>query len=69
MYNNSSWLRVSATCVEDNRIEVQQAMLNDETGPKGLYKAGDGKFATFKLSEIKATKFSFTSSPQEIKEK
>ena len=43
MYDNTSWLRVTATCVEDNRLEVQQSMLADPTGPKGLYKAGDGK--------------------------
>ena len=60
MYEGPTWLRISATLVEDNRIEVQQAILNDETGPKGLYQPGDGRFVTFKLTNIKARKFSFT---------
>ena len=66
MYDGISWLRVCAKCVEDNRFEVQKAMLNDETGPKGLYEAGDGRFVTFKLEDIVATKYSFTSAPEKI---
>ena len=60
MYEGPTWLRISATLVEDNRIEVQEAILNDETGPKGLYQPGDGRFVTFKLTNIKARKYSFT---------
>lgn len=63
-----SWLRLSASLEEDNRIEVQQAILDDETGPKGLYQPGDGRFVTFKLTNIKAIKSSFVSAPEEIKE-
>ena len=33
MYDGGTWLRVSATLIEDNRIEVQQAVLDDPTGP------------------------------------
>ena len=66
MADSVSWLRVSAKCVEDNRIEVQKAMLDDPTGPKGLYEAGDGKFVTFKLEDVVATKYSFTSAPEKI---
>ena len=64
--DGASWLRVEATLVEDNRIEVQKTMLDDPTGPKGLYEAGDGKFVTFKLTKTKATKYSFTAPPEEI---
>lgn len=66
MYPDFDWLRVTATLEEDNRKEVQQAMLADETGPKGIYEAGDGKFVTFKLTNIKATKYSFTKAPIKI---
>lgn len=67
MYDNgTSWLRVTAQCIEDNRKDVQQAMLNDPTGPKGLYQVGDGKFVTFKLTDITATKYSFTTPPEKI---
>ena len=67
MYDATSWLRVNATLVEDNDIKVQQAVLDDPTGPKGLYQPGDGKFATFKLTDIDAKKFSFFAAPEEIK--
>ena len=67
MYDGPEWLRVSAICEEDNRLDVQKAMLSDPTGPKGIYAAGDGKFATFKLKNIVATKYSFSAPPKEIK--
>ena len=66
MYDQVSWLRVSATLQEDDRIEVQKAILDDETGPKGLYQAGDGRLATFRLTNIDATKYSFVCQPQKI---
>ena len=68
MYDGGTWLRVSATLEEDNRLEAQQAVLDDPTGPSQLYKAGDGRFATFKLTNIKAFKFNFYAAPEEIKE-
>ena len=33
MYDGGTWLRVTATLIEDNRNEVQQAVLDDPTGP------------------------------------
>ena len=68
MYDGGTWLRVSATVEEDNRIEAEQAVLDDPTGPKQLYKAGDGNFVVFKLTNIKAFKYNFYSAPEEIKE-
>lgn len=65
--DGTSWLRVSATAEEDDRLEVQEAMLSDPTGPKGLYTAGDGRFVTLKLTDVKATKYSFFAPPEEIK--
>ena len=59
MYEGPTWLRIKATLEEDNRIEVQEAMLNDPTGPKGLYQPGDGRFVTFKLTNIRAKKCTF----------
>ena len=68
MYDGGTWLRVSATVVEDNRVEVQKAVLDDPTGPKQLYTAGDGRFVTYKLTEVKALKYNFYAAPEEIKE-
>lgn len=68
MYKGGEWLRVSGTLVEDNRIEIQEAMLKDPTGPSQIYKAGDGRFVTFKLENAEALKYNFYSAPEEIKE-
>ncbi len=68
MYEGGAWLRVTATVKEDDRVEVQQAMLEDPTGPKGLYKAGDGNFVTYRLTDVSATKYSFFAPPEEVKE-
>ena len=68
MYDGGTWLRVSATCIEDNRIKIQEEFLKDETAPSQLYKAGDGRFVTFKLTNVKALKFNFYAAPEEIKE-
>ena len=67
MYDATSWLRVAATLKEDGRIEVQEAILADPTGPKGLYTAGDGRLAVFKLTDVKAVKYGFFAPPEEIK--
>lgn len=67
MYDGGSWLRVSATLVEDDRIEAQEAVLNDPTGPSQLYTAGDNKFVVYRLTDVKAFKYNFYASPVEIK--
>lgn len=68
MYDGGTWLRVSAKAVIYNRVEVQQAMLNDPTGPSQLYKVNDGRFVCFRLDEMKAFKYNFYAAPEEIKE-
>lgn len=67
MYDGGSWLRVSATLVEDDRIEAQEAVLNDPTGPSQLYTAGDNKFVVYRLTDVKAFKYNFYAAPVEIK--
>lgn len=67
MYGDgTSWLRVTAVAEEDDRIEVQRAVLDDPTGPKQLYEAGDGRFVTYKLTNVTAKKYSFFAPPEEI---
>lgn len=67
MYDGGSWLRVSATLIEDDRIEAQDAVLNDPTGPSQLYTAGDNKFVVYRLTDVKAFKYNFYAAPVEIK--
>lgn len=68
MYDGGTWLRVKAECVEDNRISVQQAVLDDPTGPSALYKAGDGRFVTFRLENVRAERYNFYAAPEIIEE-
>ena len=68
MYDGGTWLRVSATLVEDGRVEAQEAILNDPTGPSQLYKPNDGRFVAYQLTNVKALKFNFYAAPEEIKE-
>ena len=67
MYDGGTWLRVSATLVEDDRVEAQEAILNDPTGPSQLYKPNDGRFVVYKLTNVKAFKYNFYAAPEEIK--
>lgn len=67
MSKDGEWIRVSATVVKDDRIEAQEAMLKDPTGPSQLYTAGDGKFVVFRLDNVKCMKYNFYSAPREIK--
>ena len=62
------WLRVAATAVEDDRIEVQRAMLADPTGPSMLYKADDGLFVVFKIEDVRAVRFAFGKEPEVLSE-
>ena len=68
MYDGGTWLRVSATLVEDDRVEAQEAILNDPTGPSQLYKPNDGRLVAYKLTNVKALKYNFYAAPEEIKE-
>ena len=67
MYDGGTWLRVSATLELDERVEAQEAVLNDPTGPSQLYKPNDGRFVVYKLTNVKALKYNFYSAPEEIK--
>lgn len=61
------WLRIAATLVEDERIEAQQAMLDDYPDLQSMYKAGDGNTQVFYLKDAEATFSSFTALPRTIK--
>lgn len=67
MYDGGTWLRVSATLEIDERVEAQEAVLNDPTGPSQLYKPNDGRFVVYKLTNVKALKYNFYAAPEEIK--
>jgi len=60
------WLRVTATLVEDPRVEIKKAMLDAYPGLRGMYDENDGNTAVYYLKDAKATISSFTAAPIEI---
>lgn len=64
---NDKWIRVEATAVEDNRIQVKEHMLEAYPSLKNMYQADDDNTEVFYLKNVTATIFSFIDAPQVIK--
>lgn len=66
-FNEGRWVRVSGTLVLDERVEVQEAMLNDYPSLRRMYTTGpEGNCAVFYLKDAKATFSSFTEPPMSV---
>lgn len=65
-FNGQEWLRVTATAVEDERVEAQAHMLAAYPSLGAMYKPGDGNTEVFCLTDVTATFSSFTSAPRTI---
>lgn len=65
-YNGKEWIRISATLVEDPRVEVKKAMLDAYPNLRAMYNENDGNTAVYYLKDAKATISSFTAPPVEI---
>ena len=61
------WIRVSATAVEDDRVEARQSMLAAYPSLQKMYKADDGNTVVFYLKDATATFFSFSDAPKVVK--
>ena len=66
MYDNT-WLRITATVVNDDRIEVKRAMLDAYPQLKDRYSANDDNTQVLYLKDAVATFSSFTAEPKVIK--
>ena len=64
MGKGGTWLRIEADAVEDDRVEAQQAVLDDYPALQKMYAAGDGNTQVFYLKNVKATISSFTAEPK-----
>lgn len=64
--DGSTWLRITATLVEDPRVEVKKAMLDANPGLRSMYDENDDNTAVFFLTNAKATFSSFTAAPEEV---
>ena len=65
-FNGSEWLRITATLVEDSRVEIKKAMLDANPALRSMYNENDDNTAVFFLKDAKATISSFTAAPVEI---
>lgn len=62
-FDGTQWLRVTATLVEDPRVETKKAMLDANPGLRSMYDENDDNTAVFFLYDAKATINSFTADP------
>ena len=65
-FDGNTWLRVSATAVEEPRVEAQRHMLEAYPSLKDRYQPGDGNTQIFALEHVTATFSSFTDAPHTV---
>lgn len=65
-FNGEQWLRITATLVEDPRVEIKKAMLDANPGLRSMYDENDDNTAVYFLTEAKATISSFKTETVEI---
>ena len=61
-----NWIRLTATAVEDDRVQARQHMLDAYPSLKKIYSADDGNTVVFYLENATATICSFTEEPKVI---
>jgi uncharacterized pyridoxamine 5'-phosphate oxidase family protein len=66
-FDGTTWLRIEGKLIEDNRISVQEKMLDDYPELKKMYQAGDGNTTVFYFIEAKITFSSFKGEEKEYK--
>ena len=65
-FNGKEWLRITATLVEDERVEVKKAMLDANPSLRAMYDENDSNTAVYYLKNAKASINSFTAPSVEI---
>ncbi|MCL2391754.1 MAG: pyridoxamine 5'-phosphate oxidase family protein [Oscillospiraceae bacterium] len=67
MSADGAWIRIEATAVNDDCIEVKKAMLDDYPQLKDMYSAEDDNTQVLYLKDATATFYSFASEPRAVK--
>ena len=60
------WLRITATLVEDPRVEIKKAMLDANPGLCSMYDENDDNTAVYYLKDAKASISAFTHEPNQV---
>ena len=66
-FNGNEWIRISATLVEDTRIEPKKAMLDAYPNLRAMYDENDANTAVYYLKDGVVTISSFTKEPVVVK--
>lgn len=62
------WIRIDGTLILDDRVEVQESMLNDYPSLRKMYTTGsEGNTAVYYFKDATATIYSFSHAPVVIK--
>lgn len=61
-----TWLRITATAVEDDRREARASMLDAYPELRKMYDEDDGNTEVFRLTDGTATLCSFTAEPETV---
>ena len=64
---NDSWIRITATVVNDDSIEAKKAMLDAYPHLKSMYSAEDSNTQVLYLKDATATFYSFKAEPKVVK--
>ena len=65
-FDGTTWLRITAEAVLDERIEAQEHMLDAYPSLQAMYKPGDGNTEVYYLKNAVATFYSFTAAPETV---
>jgi len=65
-FDGSSWIRVAATLVEDNRPQAQESMLEAYPQLRNMYAVGDGNTVVYYLKDVTATFSTFGAEPEVV---
>ena len=65
-FDGTTWLRITAEAVLDERIEAQEHMLAAYPSLQAMYKPGDGNTEVYYLKNAVAIFYSFTAAPETV---
>jgi uncharacterized pyridoxamine 5'-phosphate oxidase family protein len=66
-FDGETWIRVSATLVEDNRAEAQESLLEAYPNLRNKYAVGDSNNVVYYLKDAKAVFYTFSGEPKEVR--
>ncbi len=65
-FKDGTWLRLSGTLVEDDRVEAKKAMLDAYPNLRAMYDENDGNTQVLFFENATATFSSFTAAPETV---